>query len=81
MPVSVPAALKNSRLPILMIHGTADDFVPHEMAVENAAARPDIRLVSIEGADHGMSYLIDPETVTRELDAFLDATLPKKSDI
>ncbi len=79
MPVSVPAALKKSSLPILMIHGTADGFVPYAMAEENAAARPDIRLISIEGADHGMSYLIDPTTVTKELDAFLDATLPPNS--
>lgn len=79
MPVSVPAALRKSRLPILMIHGTADGFVPYEMGLENSRARADIRFVPIAGADHGMSYLVDPDTVTKELDAAFDAVLPPKS--
>lgn len=79
MPVSVPAALAKSRLPILMIHGTKDGFVPYEMGLENSRARADIRFVPIEGADHGMSYLVDPATVTKELDAFFDATVPPNS--
>lgn len=79
MPVSVPAAVSASTLPILMIHGEADGFVPCEMGRQNAAARQDIRFITIPGADHGMSYLVDPETVTRELDAFLDALLPPNS--
>ena len=76
MPVSIPDGLPKCKLPILMIHGTADGFVPYEMGLENSRAREGIRFVSIEGADHGMSYLIDPDTVLRELGAFFDATLP-----
>lgn len=81
MPVSVPKVLAKSRLPILMIHGTADGFVPYAMALENCRAREDIRLISIEGADHGMSYLIDPVTVTKEVDAFFDTLLSRKESI
>ena len=81
MPVSVPAALKKSDLPILMVHGTADGFVPYTMALENSKAREDIRLISIEGADHGMSYLVDPVTVTRELDTFFDRILAGKETV
>lgn len=76
IPVSVPEALRKSNLPVLMIHGTADGFVPYEMGVENSRARADIRFVAIEGADHGMSYLIDPDTVLRELGDFFDRHLP-----
>lgn len=75
LPVSVPKALAKSTLPILMIHGTADAFVPHEMGLENSRAREGIRFVSVEGADHGMSYLINPTLVTKELDGFLDRTV------
>ena len=76
MPVSIPKGLSKCKLPILMIHGTADGFVPYEMGLENSRAREGIRFVSIEGADHGMSYLIDPDTVLYELGTFFDATLP-----
>ena len=76
IPVSIPEGLAKCKLPILMIHGTADGFVPFEMGVENSRARADIRFVAIEGADHGMSYLIDPDTVLFELDTFFDRYLP-----
>ncbi len=79
IPVSIPEALSKSDLPVLMIHGTADGFVPHEMGVENSRARADIRFVSIEGADHGMSYLIDPDTVLQELGLFFDRYLPSQT--
>ena len=70
---SAPLALKENRLPVLMIHGTADDYVPYEMSVENAAAGGDrVRFVTIEGAGHGMSYLTDTETVKNALSAFLE---------
>jgi pimeloyl-ACP methyl ester carboxylesterase len=75
LPVSVPKALSKSTLPVLLIHGTADSFVPHAMGVENSRAREDIRLVSVEGADHGMGYLINPTLVIKELDAFFDRVL------
>lgn len=70
---SAPLALKENRLPVLMVHGTADDYVPYEMSVENAAAGGDrVRFLSVEGAGHGMSYLTEPETVKKALVAFLD---------
>ena len=68
-----PRALAASHLPVLMVHGTGDDFVPCKMSCENARAGGDrVHLVLIEGAGHGLSYLVDPETVTKELSAFLD---------
>ncbi len=53
-------ALKQSRVPVLFIHGTDDKFVPVEMTYENyiACAAPK-RLFVVPGADHGMSYHID----------------------
>lgn len=67
---STPEALKSSRIPVLLIHGTEDHFVPVEMTYENylACAGPR-RLFIVPGADHGMSYFTDPqgyEKVVRE---------------
>ena len=53
-------ALKKTRVPVLLIHGTEDHFVPVEMTYQNyvACASPK-RLLVVPGADHGMSYLVD----------------------
>lgn len=68
--VSSGKALKNLKKPILFIHGTGDDFVPYEMSVAsfNAANEPKF-LCTVEGAMHGMSYLVDTPKVQK---AFLD---------
>lgn len=55
-------AAKSATLPLLIIHGTGDGFVPHEMSREIAAAwGGEARLELFEGADHGISYLVDTE--------------------
>ncbi len=50
-------ALRHCKVPVLLIHGSDDHFVPVQMAYENfqAAAGPK-RLFIVSGADHGMSY-------------------------
>lgn len=53
-------ALKETKLPVLFIHGAQDHFVPVEMTYENyrACAAPK-RLLIAPGADHGMSYVAE----------------------
>ncbi len=71
-------AVKNSNLPILYVHGLADDFVPHEMSVKAYEARPEnSRLVSVENATHGMSYVVDEERCKKELAYFLNEATEK----
>lgn len=66
-------AVKKSKLPILYVHGLSDDFVPHEMSVKAYNARPEnSRLISVEGAAHGLSYVIDEERCKKELGCFLN---------
>ncbi len=59
---SAVGAVSNTRLPILLLHGEADDFVPCSMSREiaEACAGP-VRLETFPGAGHGGSYLSDPE--------------------
>ncbi len=69
---SALGAVSNTRLPILLVHGEADDFVPCEMSreIRDACAGP-VRLETFPGAGHGGSYLSDPERYTRAVLDFL----------
>lgn len=52
----------NIRVPLLIIHGRADNFVPTRMASEiYEAASCDKRLLLVDGAKHGISYCVAPE--------------------
>lgn len=55
-------ALRNGSVPVMLVHGADDHFVPLEMTYENynACAAPKMLFV-VPGADHGMSYFMDKE--------------------
>lgn len=55
-------ALRNCSVPVMLIHGADDHFVPLEMTYENynACTSPK-KLFIVPGADHGMSYFMDRE--------------------
>ena len=64
-------ALKNSRLPVLFIHGKEDKFVPFYMSEENyKACGKEKKLMAIDGAEHGLSYLVAPEQYFNSLKEF-----------
>lgn len=53
-------AVKNAKIPILLIHGESDGFVPCDMSAEIQAANPElVQRCTFPGADHGLSYLAD----------------------
>ena len=56
-------AMAVCRTPVLFIHGSADSFVPVGMTLENfeACAAPK-KLLIVDGANHGMSYVMERET-------------------
>lgn len=71
---SALGAVSNTRLPILLIHGEADDFVPCSMSREIAAAcAGPVRLETFPGAGHGGSYLKDPERYGRVWREFMES--------
>ncbi len=69
---SATEAVAETDIPILMIHGEDDRFVPCEMTRENfAACRSKKRLLTVPGAGHGISYMVDYETYRRTVGEFL----------
>ena len=74
---SAREAAGRARLPALFIHGEADDFVPCDMGRANfeAWAGPK-KLVTVPGATHGISYLVETERCKREISGFLESVCP-----
>lgn len=68
--------VKNSKIPILLIHGEDDRFVPCEMSQKIYEANKDkIRFVSIPNAGHGLSYMVDTEKYNKEARDFINGLL------
>ena len=69
-------AVKHSKVPILILHGEADSFVPCEMSEEIQNACPDnVERHTFPDADHGISYLVDKDRYCKIVDDFLDNVL------
>lgn len=67
-------ALAGSRLPVLFLHGAADDFVPVAMTQENyRACRGEKSLYLVPGAGHAQSYAADTPGCQERIGAFLRA--------
>lgn len=70
---STQEALKNSHLPVLFVHGTADELVPSWMSEANyQACHGPKQLVLVEGAAHGFSFLEDEEQCKEALISFFE---------
>lgn len=69
---SAVLAVSESDVPILIIHGGADDFVPCYMAEEiYKACRSEKKLLIVPGAGHGMSYLVDKDLYEKTVKDFI----------
>ena len=69
-------AVKAARVPIEIIHGDDDRFVPASMSEPMAAANPTlVTRHTFPGAGHGMSYLMDPPRYQALTQAFIDSCL------
>ena len=68
---SAITAMSKCKVPVILFHGEADDFVPCDMSRANYDACVSTKkLVTIAGAGHGLSYIIDSEKYLSELGAF-----------
>ena len=68
-------AVKNTKIPIILIHGEADDFVPCDMSRKISQAGNNIRFITFKDAKHGVSYLVDREKYMNEVNGFLREVL------
>lgn len=68
-------AVTNTQIPILIIHGEDDSFVPQEMS-DIANCNPKmVTRHTIPGADHGISYLVDTAKYQSLVTAFVKTVL------
>lgn len=71
-------AVKHTKVPILLIHGETDSFVPCAMSEEVYHANPQmVQRHTFPGADHGISYLVDKDRYWKIVTEFLDSVLTK----
>jgi fermentation-respiration switch protein FrsA (DUF1100 family) len=69
---SALSAVANSKVPILLIHGEEDRYVPPEMSKEiMISSRGKAKLYTFPGAAHGISYVTDPDRYQRLVEDFL----------
>ena len=69
-------AVKYTKLPILLIHGEADNFVPCDMSREMAKANPSmVTLVTIPDARHGLCYMVNPARYEEAVESFMQKVL------
>ena len=69
-------ALKNSKLPILFIHGDDDRFVPYEMGKALFDSyNGEKTLLTIPKAGHAFAYFFDTEEYEKALDEFCKSVL------
>ena len=70
---STTQAVKNLRAPVTFIHGEADDFVTPDNSLDNYDACTGAKqIITVPGAEHGVSYIKDPVRIDSELQRIFD---------
>lgn len=68
-------AVRETKIPILILHGDADDFVPCSMSLDcQLAGEEQVQVVLIKGAAHGMSHCVDTPAYEKAAYAFFQET-------
>ncbi len=69
-------AVKNTKVPILIIHGEDDRYVPCYMSESVANANPEkVQRFTFPGAAHGISYLVDTPRYHQIVKEFINSIL------
>ena len=69
-------AVANSKVPILIIHGEDDRYVPCEMSEAVKEANPRmVRRFTFPGAAHGISYLVDKPRYSQIVSDFMEQVI------
>ncbi len=80
--ITAKEAVAQTQIPILLIHGEADHFVPCSMSHEIAAhcASP-VNVQTFPDAGHGLCYMVDPKRYERVVYEFLCSVPALKNTI
>ena len=69
-------AVRQAKVPILLIHGEADGFVPCDMSSDIQRSNPQmIYRCTFPGADHGISFLVNPDRYRKLVGEFCEKVL------
>jgi len=72
---STKTSLAKTNIPIIFVHGLADDFVPSYMTEENyKVCISKKKMILVENATHGYSFLVDEKGVKKALEDFIAET-------
>ena len=80
---SAVQAVGNTTIPILLLHGEDDRFVPCDMSRDIFdACTGDKTRITFQGAGHGLSYIVDTERYSEAVSRFVDQCLQNyRSDV
>jgi len=69
---SAVEAVRHTKIPVLLIHGTDDKFVPYSMSKSIYEANKEmVEFISIEGAGHALCTFVDPDKYKKATEEFL----------
>ena len=69
-------AVQRAKVPILLIHGDDDRFVPYAMGCNIHAAAPEtVEFHTVPGAGHALNYMTDPASYHKIVHAFTEKYL------
>ena len=65
-------AMRKCSIPVIFFHGDSDNFVPCDMSVRmyEACASVHKKLVTVQGAGHGLAYLVDVKNYLQSVREF-----------
>ena len=79
--ITAVEAVKNSKVPILLIHGTVDELVPYTMSEDIKKTNHEmVQLELFENAHHGLCYILDPDRYINISNEFLNNVLNKEKN-
>ncbi len=78
---SATESVKNTKIPILLIHGKGDTFVPYEMSEKiYECCASEKYIYTVEGAEHGMAFLYDMSKYEHTIKDFVDKQLCRSTE-
>lgn len=74
---SLKKEIEKSQIPLLLIHGIDDEFVPYEMSkqiydIYGGSGFKNKKILLVKEANHGLSYFIDKDNYRKYLNEFLE---------